>query len=229
MTLAPVVTIDGPVACGKGTISVQAAKHLGWHFLDSGALYRALAWAVLEAGVPTEHGESLAEILHTTEIDMRPTQPGKPPQVICNGQDVTDAIRLEKVSNMASKISAFPIVRQALLQRQRDQRQLPGLVADGRDMGTVVFPDANAKVFLTASAEVRAERRYKQLKAKGISVSLREIRADLERRDARDSTRSISPTVAADDMLVIDTTGRNIDDVLEKVLQYIQQQLGMEQ
>ncbi len=210
----PVITIDGPSGSGKGTVSSRVAEALGgWHFLDSGALYRLTGLAVEKAGIGFEDPQKAAEI--AANLDVRFEQ-GK---VLLGGEDVTLAIRTEQAGNRASKVAAMPEVRAALLDWQRQAVRPPGLVADGRDMGTTVFPDAPLKVFLTASAEERAKRRYKQLKEKGIASNIGELAEEIRQRDERDRNRSASPLVPAADALVIDSTGMTIEAVVEKILQ----------
>ena len=217
----PVITIDGPGGCGKGTIAQRIAKYLHWHWLDSGALYRILAWAVLHYQIPPTHDEELANLLTRLKVTFTADSEGSDAQMSCDGHDVSHAIRTEACASMASEISAKPFVRQALLQRQRDLRLPPGLVADGRDMGTVVFPDAVVKFFLTASSEERARRRYNQLKKLGITIDLNQLAADLAARDQRDRERLIAPLQAAGDAVLIDTTELSIDQVFTKIVSYL--------
>ena len=213
----PVITVDGPSGAGKGTISHLLADTLGWNFLDSGALYRVTGQACLIEGVSWEDHPAVTEIARHLEVSFSAADNGEV-LVAYKGQDVSAAIRTEEGGRGASTVAAIPAVREALLARQRDFRQPPGLVADGRDMGTVVFPDAPLKFFLTASAAERAARRYKQLIAKGESVSLPRLLADIEERDARDSSRAVSPLVPAEDAIVIDSTARPIPEVFEQVM-----------
>ena len=214
----PVLTIDGPSGSGKGTIAQLIAKEFGWHYLDSGALYRVLAQAALKHELPLDDESKLADLAAKLDVsfELRNDQL----MVLLEGEDVSTAIRTEQAGNAASKVAALPAVRAALLQRQRDFRQKPGLVTDGRDMGTVVFPDATFKVFLTASAEVRAQRRYKQLKEKGISSNLSHLIAEISERDIRDSQRKTAPLKAADDALLLDSTTLDIAAVLQQVRTY---------
>ena len=198
----PVIAIDGPSASGKGTIAQRVAQELGFHYLESGALYRLVA---LAGGVAEQTAARL-------DVAFRG---GK---IILSGQDVTDAIRTEEIGNRASEVAKIPSVRQALLARQRSFRRPPGLVADGRDMGTIVFPDATLKIFLTATPEVRAERRYNQLKDKGINANLRALSRDLEERDARDANRAVAPLVQAPDSQVLDSSALSIDAVVKRIL-----------
>ncbi|MBP3985414.1 (d)CMP kinase [Pseudoxanthomonas helianthi] len=214
---APVLTIDGPSGAGKGTVSRIAASRLGWHYLDSGALYRAVGVAASWANLDLSDGAALVRCTFDTAIGFR-EQPEGDLRVIVNDVDATDELRLETTGAVASAIAAIPEVRAALKDRQRAFRQPPGLVADGRDMGTVIFPDAPFKVFLTASAEERAERRYKQLKDKGVSVTIDGLLREILARDARDAQRTVAPLRPADDAVLIDTTGLSIDAVVDRVL-----------
>jgi len=215
---APVLCIDGPSGSGKGTITQLVANKLGWAILDSGALYRLTAIAALRQGVALDDESNLAEVAAQLDCAFKSSDPGEPVRVILADEDVTSELRLESTGDNASKVAVLPEVRAALLQRQRDFQQLPGLVADGRDMGTVVFPDAPFKVFLTASAQARAERRYQQLKAQGEDVNIATLLQEIEARDARDMGRKAAPLKAADDAITIDTTEFSIEQVLEKVL-----------
>lgn len=214
----PVICVDGPTASGKGTLAAVLAKTLGYHFLDSGSLYRITALAALQSGLSLEVGDEVA-IAHMAKGLSIEFAGGR---VLLNGTDVSDAIRTEAAGMNASKVSALPKVRLALVDLQHGFRQLPGLVADGRDMGTVIFPDAPLKVFLTASAERRAQRRYKQLISKGIAATLDGLRADLEARDARDSNRSAAPLKPAQDALLLDNSDLTIDQSLKVVLDWWQ-------
>ena len=200
---APVVAIDGPSASGKGAVAQQVALALGFHYLESGALYRLVALAGPETPERT-----------AASMEIR-FQDGR---IFLSGQDVTDSLRSEAVAACASDVAQRPGVRSALLQRQRAFRRAPGLVAEGRDMGTVVFPDAGLKVFLTASAAVRAQRRYKQLIDKGIDANLHALSRDLEQRDARDAARAVAPLAPAPDALLLDTSERSLDDVVGVIL-----------
>lgn len=218
MNKVPVITLDGPSGSGKGTISTRLASKLGWHYLDSGAIYRALAHAAGLAGV-TESGEA-AELARGLQLAFRPAPDGGA-AVLLDDADITDVIRTEECGALASRFAAEPAVREALLQRQRDFRQAPGLVADGRDMGTVVFPDAGHKIYLTASAEVRAERRHKQLKQKGINDSIARLLEVIRERDARDEGRETSPLKPAADAIVLDTSDMSLEEVVESVQQKV--------
>ncbi|HEL4831065.1 TPA: (d)CMP kinase [Stenotrophomonas maltophilia] len=214
--LAPVLTIDGPSGAGKGTISRIIARRMGWHYLDSGALYRAVGVAASWADIDTSDASALVRCTFDTHVQF--VEQGEAMLVMVNGTDATDELRLETTGALASAIAAIPEVRAALKERQRAFRELPGLVADGRDMGTVIFPDASYKVFLTASAEERAERRHKQLKDKGVSVNFDDLLREIMARDARDAQRTVAPLKPADDAVLIDTTGIGIADVVARVM-----------
>jgi CMP/dCMP kinase len=213
----PVITVDGPSGTGKGTLSSYLADWLGWHFLDSGALYRVLALAAERHNIDPEDIASLADLGRNLDVIFKQSASGEGNSVILEGDEVTNQIRTESCGNSASRIAALPEVRAALLDRQHGFRKPPGLVADGRDMGTVVFPDAGLKIYLTASVEERARRRYKQLKEKGFDVNLPQLSVEITERDARDSQRTVSPLRPADDAAVIDTTHLNIEDVIDRV------------
>jgi len=216
----PVLTIDGPSGSGKGTISRAVAARLGWHYLDSGALYRAVGVAAGWGDLDLDDAGALVRCAFDTTVDFRDDAGGEP-RVLVNGNDATDELRTETAGAAASAIAAIPAVRAALKDRQRAFRQPPGLVADGRDMGTVIFPDAPFKVFLTASAEERAERRYNQLKDKGVSVTLAGLLREILARDARDASRAVAPLRPAEDAVHIDTTGIGIDEVVGRVLDVV--------
>ena len=212
-----VLTIDGPSGSGKGTISRLVASRLGWHYLDSGALYRGVGVAASWAGLDLADPAALVRCAFDAQISFQDTADGEL-RVIVNGVDATDELRTETAGAAASAIAAVPEVRSALKERQRAFRRPPGLVADGRDMGTVIFPDAAFKVFLTASPDERAERRYKQLKDKGVSVIFEDLLREILARDARDANRAVAPLRPADDAVCIDTTGLGIETVVERVL-----------
>ncbi|MCZ6829226.1 MAG: (d)CMP kinase [Gammaproteobacteria bacterium] len=213
----PVITVDGPSGAGKGTVAHQLSRQLGWHLLDSGALYRVTAYACTQEGVDLADHAGVAAVARRLQVDFVIADNGEV-LVYYREQDASRAIRTEAGGRGASTVGTIPAVREALLARQRDFLQAPGLVADGRDMGTVVFPSAPLKFFLVASAEERAERRYKQLIDKGESVNLARLLRDIEERDERDSSRSISPLVPADDAIVIDSTATPIAAVFAKVM-----------
>ncbi|MDE3073591.1 MAG: (d)CMP kinase [Pseudomonadota bacterium] len=218
----PVLTIDGPSGSGKGTISALVAEHLGWHLLDSGALYRAVGYAAGMAGLDVSDVEAVTRCAQGISIRFRAAGKDGGVRVIVNGHDATDELRTETAGAAASAIAAMPPVREALVALQLGFRKPPGLVADGRDMGTVIFPDAAFKVFLTASAAERAKRRYKQLKEKGLNVTLAGLQREIEARDNRDASRAVAPLKPAEDALLVDTTGIGIDDVVAKVLAVVQ-------
>jgi CMP/dCMP kinase len=219
--IIPVLTIDGPSGSGKGTISRKVADALGWHMLDSGALYRAVGFAASMEGLDLSDTEAVTRCAQTTKITFRDPKDGSETRVIVNGHDATDDIRTETCGAAASAIAAIPSVRAALFDKQRNFRRSPGLVADGRDMGTVIFPDAPSKVFLTASAEERAKRRYKQLKEKGLGVTLATLLREIQARDVRDAERAVAPLKPATDAVFIDSTGMPIDSVVAAVLELV--------
>jgi cytidylate kinase len=220
------MTIDGPSGSGKGTVSRAAAKKLGWWLLDSGALYRLVALAGRGAGIDLNDEHRLSDL--AGQLDLRfDSTPAGTEVVWLGGADVTHDIRTEAAGNDASKVAALPGVRSALLERQRRFAAPPGLVADGRDMGTVVFPDARVKIFLTASADERAARRYKQLKEKGVAATLAGLSKEIAERDQRDITRTASPLVASEDAVLLDTTGMSVDAVVERVLDVVRERLSL--
>ncbi|WP_312256133.1 (d)CMP kinase [Stutzerimonas nitrititolerans] len=214
----PVVTIDGPSGSGKGTVAALLAAKLGWKFLDSGALYRLLAFAARNHGVDLTNEEALKVLAAHLDVQFDTAESGQGMRIMLEGEDVTEAIRNEVVGAGASQVAALPAVREALLQRQKAFREAPGLVADGRDMGTVVFPDATLKIFLTASAEERARRRYLQLKAKGDDVNLASLLDEIRARDERDTQRAVAPLKPADDAIQLDSTALSIEQVLGQIL-----------
>ncbi len=224
MPQIPILTIDGPSGSGKGTISRAVAERLGWHYLDSGALYRAVGLAAAWEGVDLSDAEAVAQCARRTEIRFE-TQGAGEPHVIVNGKDATRQLRTETAGAAASAIAAQPPVRAALVDLQHGFRRLPGLVADGRDMGTVIFPDAPFKVFLTASAGERAQRRYKQLKEKGVSVNLDSLLHEIAARDERDAGRAVAPLKPAEDAVVVDSTGTPIAEVIDRVLAVLPEKL----
>ena len=214
----PVITVDGPVGSGKGTISLLLSQRLGWAILDSGALYRLLALGAAREGVELDDTLRLVDLVPTLRVEFLPGEAEQPVTVILDHEDVTEIIRQESCAKDASTLAVQPAVRCALLEFQRALRTAPGLVADGRDMGTVVFPAAPLKIFLTASVEERANRRYKQLIAKGIDVNLATLLADINARDKRDRERTTAPLKPANDAIVIDTTGLDIESVMERIM-----------
>ena len=217
-TAIPVICVDGPSASGKGTLAAALASRLGYHLLDSGSLYRISALAAAQAGLTldTTHERAIADLVKGLAIQFAADR------VLLNGVDISEAIRSEEAGMNASLVSALPQVRLALVALQHGFRQLPGLIADGRDMGTVIFPDSKLKVFLTASAEQRAQRRHKQLISKGISATLASLCADLQARDARDSSRSVAPLKAAQDARLLDNSNLTIEESVELVLNWWQ-------
>jgi cytidylate kinase len=212
--LPPVIAIDGPTASGKGTVAHGVARRLGWAVLDSGALYRLTALATLDRGISSEDEAAVAEIARTLPVRFEGGH------IYLDGRDVGYDIRQERVGNVASRVAAFAPVRQALLERQRAFRRAPGLVADGRDMGTVVFPDAALKIFLVADVAARAERRRNQLMEKGISANLDDLLRDMRERDARDTQRTVAPLVAAKDAKVLDSSKMTVQETVQAILDF---------
>jgi cytidylate kinase len=215
MSEVAIITIDGPSGSGKGTISQQVATRLGWHFLDSGAIYRVLGLMASRAGIGCENIDKLVDMAENMPLSFDRER------VLLEGEDVSGAIRTESAGNQASKVAAIPQVREALMAWQRNYARPPGLVADGRDMGTVVFPQAQVKIFLTASPEERAKRRYKQLKEKGLGVNLSDLIEEIRERDERDSQRAVAPLMAAASALQLDSTDLTIDEVYDQVMQKV--------
>jgi len=217
----PVVAIDGPSASGKGTVAALVATRLAWNYLDSGALYRIVALAAVRGGIALDAETELAALAARLPARFRDAR------VLLDGEDVTDALRTEANSAVASRVAAIPTVRAALLERQRAYRQAPGLVAEGRDIGSVVFPDAALKVFLTASVESRAQRRYKQLIEKGLPVILHDLLQDLRERDARDAGRAVAPLQQCADALLLDTTAMTIDQAVGRVVMWAEERFAV--
>jgi len=221
-----VITIDGPTASGKGTITRLIAQKLGWHILDSGALYRLVALAAQKHQIALNDVESLQPLAAHLDVEFVVGEGDAEMVVLLEGEDVTLELRKETTGNGASKVAALPVVREALLERQRAFAQSPGLVADGRDMGTVIFPAAVIKIFLTASAEERARRRYNQLKDKGLGVTMRSLLDEIAERDERDRNRAASPLVPAEDAVELDTSALSIDEVVDQLWQLCQVRLN---
>lgn len=219
----PVVAVDGPSGVGKGTLCVSLAKHLNWHLLDSGAIYRVLALSAIQHNIALNDEASLAQHALSLPLEFKTAEDGV--IVLLAGVDVSQAIRTQETGEAASKVAALLLVREALLKRQRDFRVLPGLVADGRDMGTVVFSNAPVKIFLDASAQARAERRMKQLQTKGICAKFGEILQEITERDDRDRNRSVSPLKPAADALLIDSTNLTIEEVFAQALTFIESRI----
>jgi cytidylate kinase len=217
MSDVPVIAVDGPSGVGKGSLCKRLAQRLGWHLLDSGAIYRVLALAAINKGVSVEDVAGLVEVARTLDVRFETKDDSELVLVYLEGEAVNEQLRREETGSVASRIAALPEVRKELLGRQRAFRQPPGLVADGRDMGTVVFPDAPLKIFLDASAEERARRRYNQLKQQGLSANIAALLEDIQMRDRRDRNRAVAPLRPAEDALVIDTTTLNLEEVFELV------------
>lgn len=219
--LIPIITIDGPVGSGKGSLAVMIARHLNYHLLDSGALYRVLALAITKHDIAVTDEPAIQDIAVRLDINFKEKIIGEPAAIILDNQDVSSDIRSEECGSLASIISSYPAVRAALMGRQREFLKNPGLVADGRDMGTVVFPDADIKFFLTASQEVRAERRFRQLQDKAASVNLTSLLDEIKRRDERDINRAISPLKPANNAIIIDSSHLTINQVFKKMVEII--------
>lgn len=223
--MIPVITIDGPSGTGKGTISHMLAKKLKWHYLDSGAIYRVLAWAAMQQQIAFDDEACLLALAQQLAIEFIVEHSGIASRVLCGNEDITENIRLPEVSQASSIISSKPLIREALLAKQQSFRQAPGLVTDGRDMGTVIFPDAPLKIFMTADPDERAKRRYNELKNKGIDVNLPTVLKALKERDARDEERAVSPLKPAVDAIIVDTTELNIEATFQLVLQHVRDRL----
>jgi len=215
--LIPILTIDGPSGSGKGVISKCISEKLGWHYLDSGSLYRALGIAAIKNKIDINNETALVELIGRVNLEFKRIEPGHW-VVLLNGEEVRSQLATEEVGQVASKIAVFEKVRQGLLAKQQAYQAMPGLVADGRDMGSVVFPNAAYKVYLTASADERGKRRYKQLIEKGINANLRDVIQDIEQRDERDKNREMSPLIVPNDAIYIDSSDKTIDEVVQQVL-----------
>jgi len=222
----PILTIDGPSGSGKGTVARLIARRLGWHFLDSGALYRLLGLAAVRIGVALDDAVALAALARRLDVAFPAGEDGSQ-RCLLGGEDVTQAIRTEEGGNAASRVAAIPEVREALLQRQRGFCRAPGLVADGRDMGTVVFPDAGLKIFLTASVEERARRRHKQLKEQGLGGTLSTLLREIAERDERDANRPVAPLLPAEDAVTVETTGVPVEAVVAEVMDRARARFGL--
>jgi cytidylate kinase len=225
-TKVPVITLDGPSGTGKGTLCQLVAKHLHWNMLDSGAIYRVLAYSARIKGIKSNDVEQLIALAHTLDLRFESTEDNET-KIILDNEEVTQKIRTEQCGQDASQIAIIPELRKALLARQRAFAKAPGLVTDGRDMGTVVFPDATLKLFIDASEKERANRRYLQLKSNGINVSLREVVEELVKRDTRDAARTHAPLKPAEDAILVDTSGLTIGQVFDNVLKLVYERLGI--
>ena len=217
--MAPVIAVDGPSGSGKGSLCQSLARELGWHLLDSGALYRIVGLAAVKRGTSFDDEKALAVLAAGLNVEFRASEPGEPAAVILDGEDISSEVRNETSGSYASSVAVYPAVRDALTGLQRSFAKAPGLIADGRDMGTVIFPEAPLKIFLTASAEERAGRRYKQLINKGQSVTLAAVLEDIQARDERDMNRIVAPLKPADDAVVLDSTSMALDDVFLRVIE----------
>jgi cytidylate kinase len=222
---APIITIDGPGGSGKGTLCRLLAQQLGWHLLDSGAIYRVLALAAVHHQINPDDEDALQPLAAHLDVQFGSDDQGQT-RVTLEGENVTHTIRTEEVGALASKVASLPRVREALLRRQRAFQQAPGLIADGRDMGTVVFPNAEVKIYLTAAAEERAKRRYLELKAKGHDVNIADLLSEIQARDERDMNRAVAPLKPAVDAYILDSTAKTIEQVLQEVLTFVQKQLN---
>ena len=217
-----VITIDGPSGTGKGTLSLMLADKLGWHYLDSGVLYRVLAYVAIQQSIAFDDAVQLAQIAEKMPVQFILNKSNSSYSVTLDNKDITKLIRSEEVSVASSQVSAHASVRNTLIQLQKSFRQAPGLITDGRDMGTVIFPTAQLKVFMTACPEIRAQRRYKQLKEKGIDVSLVTVQSELSERDKRDQERSVAPLKPADDACIVDTSNKSTNEVLQEIMSLVQ-------
>jgi cytidylate kinase len=223
--MAPVIAVDGPSGSGKGSLCQSLARELGWHLLDSGALYRIVGLAAVKRGTSFDDEKALAVLAAGLNVEFRASEPGEPAAVILDGEDISSEVRNETSGSYASSVAVYPAVRDALTGLQRSFAKAPGLIADGRDMGTVIFPEAPLKIFLTASAEERAGRRYKQLINKGQSVNLAAVLEDIQERDERDINRIVAPLKPADDAIVLDSTSMALDEVFLRVIEEVKKSL----